>query len=311
MHLMLFMLLLLVATASFLRIKKTKKGATIKFELKTKIRDVVITIVSLLMLAAFFIFAKNISPDFLKETGYHLPLPLFTFLIALVDGFNPCNMFVLTCLLTLLIATSDSKKRLYIVAFSFIFMVFLFYYMFMAAWLNVFKYISFITPLRISLAMLALIAGFINCKELLFFKKGVSLTISDKHKGPLMRRMDTMKEIIRNGSMPILVTSSIGLAALASLVELPCTAGFPIIYTGILAGKGIGSTALYYLYLGYYNVVYVLPLITIVVILIHTFKARQITQRQMEIIKFIGGIIMVLLGILLLVNPGLLGIGIG
>lgn len=308
-QLMLTALLLLAIAVSSLRITKTKKGAPIKFELRGKKRDLIVTLISFIALIAFFAFAKKISPDFLKNIGYDLPLPIFTFFIALIDGFNPCNMFVLTCLMTLLIATSDSKKKLYIVAGSFILMVYIFYYMFMAAWLNVFKYVTFVTPLRISIAVLALIAGFINCKELLFFKMGISLTISDKQKGPLMKRIEAMKEVIKTGSLPILITSSIGLATLASLIELPCTAGFPIIYTGILAGKGLESTFTYYAYLGFYNFVYVLPLIVIVSILIFTFRARQITQRQMEIIKFIGGVIMLLLGILLLVNPGLLGVG--
>ncbi len=112
-------------------------------------------------------------------------------------------------------------------------------------------------------------------------------------------------------SFPLLITSSLGLAALASLIELPCTAGFPIIYTGVLSGRGLDSTVLYYVYLAFYNAVYVVPLLVIVTIFIHTFRARQITQRQMEIIKFIGGIIMVLLGIILLVKPALLGLSVG
>jgi len=309
-HLMILALILLAVSVSFLRIKKTKKGTPIKFEIRGKKRDLVITVISLVSLIAFFASAKNISPDFLEKIGYDLPLPIFTFFIALVDGFNPCNMFVLTCLMALLIATSDSRKRLYIVAGSFISMVYIFYYIFMAAWLNVFKYVTFITPLRISIAVLSLVAGFINCKELLFFKMGISLTIPDKQKDPLFKRIEAMKDVIRNGSLPILITSSIGLAVFSSLIELPCTAGFPIIYTGILSGKGLKSSFSYYAYLAFYNLIYVLPLLVIVAILIFSFRARQITQRQMEIIKFIGGIIMLLLGTLLLVNPGLLGVGI-
>jgi len=71
------------------------------------------------------------------------------------------------------------------------------------------------------------------------------------------------------------------------------------------------SSVSYYFYLALYNLVYVLPLLIIVTIFIYTFRVRKITQRQMEIIKFIGGIIMILLGIVLLVNPGLIGLGIG
>ena len=304
-------IIFLAITLSSFRVRKTAKGVPVNLELKGRLRDCIIAFSSFAALAVFFVLAKNITPDFLEEMGYKMPLPVFTFGIALVDGFNPCNMFVLTCLLALLVSTSDSRKRLFAVALSFVGMVYFFYFMFMAAWLNVFKYISFIDPLRIGIAIMALIAGFINCKELFLFRKGITLMIQDRHKGPLMKRIDKMKEIIQNGSFPLLISSSVALATFASLVELPCTAGFPIIYTGILSGRGMESSMSYYLYLALYNLVYVLPLLIIITIFIYTFRVRKITQRQMEIIKFVGGVIMILLGIVLLVNPGLIGLGLG
>jgi len=182
------------------------------------------------------------------------------------------------------------------------------YFFFMAAWLNIFKYIGFITPLRITIAGLALLAGIINCKELFFFRRGVTLMIQDQHKGPLIRRIEKMRELIMKGSMPVLITSSIGLAAFASLVELPCTAGFPIIYTGVLTGRMLTSSLSYYAYIALYNLVYVTPLAIIITLFGYTFKAGQITQRQMQIIKFVGGFIMILLGLVLLLNPALIGI---
>jgi len=308
----LLMLLMILAFSLFFlnSQRKVSKGKKPADSLKTRWRDLAVASTAIVALVAFFVFAKKISPDALKESGYHMPLPLFTFLIALVDGFNPCNMFVLTCLLAVLIATSSSRVRLYAVAISFVVVVYLFYFTFMAAWLNVFKYVGFIRPLSIGLGIIAILAGLINCKELFFFRKGISLTIQDKHKGPLMRKMDNVKHVIQNGSFPLLISSSIGLATLSSLVELPCTAGFPIIYTGVLAGRGLSSTVTYYLYLIVYNLVYITPLLTIIAILIHTLRARQISQRQMEVIKFIGGIIMLLLGVILLVNPGLIIIGV-
>jgi len=264
--------------------------------------------VTLLFLIGFFILAKNISPAFLEKAGYTLPLPIFTLFIALIDGFNPCNIFVLTFLLGLLVSVSHSRKRIYTIGFTFVFMVFLIYLLFMVAWLNIFRYIGFITPLRIAIASIALIAGIINCKELLFFRKAITLMIQEQHKGPLVRRVEKMKEVIQKASFPILIFSSIGLAAFASLVELPCTAGFPIIYTGILSGKVLSSFH-YYIYLIFYNLIYVIPLAVIITIFGYSFKAKQINKRQMQVIKFIGGLIMILLGIILLINPSLIGVG--
>ncbi|MDP8266823.1 MAG: hypothetical protein P9M07_07775 [Candidatus Aceula meridiana] len=300
----------LMVAISIFRLERTQKGLEVKLrQIKKKKMDYVAILGATVFLFAFFIFAKNASPDYLEHLGYKMPLASFTFFIALVDGFNPCNMFVLTCLMALLISTSDSRLRLYIVGLSFVLMVFMIYFLFMAAWLNVFTTISFIAPLRIAIAILALVAGVINCKELLFFKKGISLTISDQHRGPLMKKVYSMKGIIQKGSFPVLVLSSLALAALASLVELPCTAGFPIIYTGILSSKVLESSFSYYAYLLFYTSVYVMPLVVIISIFILAFKGQPISQRQMEILKFIGGLIMILLGIILLVNPQLVGLG--
>ncbi|MBN1869787.1 MAG: hypothetical protein JW847_04325 [Candidatus Omnitrophica bacterium] len=306
-----FVLLILMGILfTFFEAVRTSTGWKIKFRLGAKIKDSIVVGGSVLGLALFFILAGRVPPDLIEKSGYTMPLPLFTFLIGLVDGFNPCNMFVLTCLLGLLVSTSSTRQRLYLVGFCFVFVVFLFYFLFMAAWLNVFKYMGFVTPLRIALALIALIAGTINCKEILFFKKGVSLTIQDQHKGPLFQKMRDLRSHIEKGSLFVLLGASISLAVFSSLIELLCTAGFPIIYTGILTGKGLENTWQYYLYLIYYNIVYVLPLAVIVFMIIHTFKAAHVTQRQVEIMKYIGGIIMILLGLVLLVNPALLGISI-
>jgi len=277
--------------------------------LSEKNQDYIIIGLSVLFLIGFFVFAKNISPDYLEKVGYTLPLPVFTFFIALIDGFNPCNIFVLTFLLALLVSVSHSRKRIYAVGFTFVFVVFLIYLLFMAAWLNVFRYIGFITPLRIAIALLALGAGVINCKELLFFRKGITLMIQEQHKGPLIRKIERMKEATEKESFPVLISSSIGLAAFSSLVELPCTAGFPIIYTGVLSGKMLENSVSYYLYLVFYNLIYVTPLAIMILIFGYAFRGKQITKRQMQIIKFVGGLIMILLGIILLINPGLIGIG--
>ena len=265
-----------------------------------------IALITAVVLIALFVGAKHVPPDALKQMGVALPLPLFTFIIAIVDGFNPCNLFVLTLLLGFLISSSHSRLRIYLVGYTFVLVVWLFYFLFMAAWLNIFKYIGFIDPLRIAIALIALVAGAINCKELFFFKKGVSLTIPDRQKGHLYRKTRIMKEIIADGPISVLLFSSVTLAAFSSLIELPCTAGFPIVYTGVLSGRYLEHGFNYYLYLAYYNIVYVLPLMVVIGIFGFVLKAKKITERQVQIIKFIGGAIMILLGIVLLVKPGLI-----
>lgn len=271
-------------------------------------KKIIITSISIAVIIAFFIITKNVSPDMLKEWGLHMPLPLFTFIIALVDGFNPCNLFVLTLLISLMLSESHSRKKIFAVGYSFIVVVYLFYFLFMAAWLNIFKYIGFIDPLRFAIAAIAIIAGLINCKEYFFYRKGITLMVQDSQVGPLKRRIQNVAKLLNKGSLPTLIGSSIVLAIFASLVELPCTAGFPIIYTGILTAMSLPSLG-YYSYLALYCLFYVVPLLAVITILGYTFKGKQIQATTMSLIKFIGGTIMLLLGIVLLINPGLIGIG--
>lgn len=269
-------------------------------------KDMLIGLIAFIFIIAFFVIAKSVPPDFLEQLSLTLPLPIFTFMIALIDGFNPCNIFVLTMLLGLLVSASHSKRRIYIIGYVFVAVVFIVYFLFMVAWLNVFKYIGFIDPLRITIALIAIFAGIINCKELFFFRKGITLMIQEKHKGPLIKKIKKMKEVIVKGSIPALISSSIILAAFASLVELPCTAGFPIIYTGILSGKFVDNSLIYYSYIFLYNLIYVVPLCVIIGLFGFTLKSKQISKKQMQIIKFIGGVIMILLGIILLFMPNLI-----
>jgi cytochrome c biogenesis protein CcdA len=254
----------------------------------------------------FFALASLADPDYFRELGLVMPLPLFTFVIAIIDGFNPCTMWVLTFLLVLLISVSENRKRIFTVGFVFVIVVYVFYFLFMAAWLNVFFYIGFLDPVRIGIGILALVAGAINCKEFFAFRKGVTLMIQEEHKVPLVNRIRKMKDVIKHGSFPALILASVVLAAFASLVELPCTAGFPIIYTKILAEKVFLESAVYYLYLAFYNLIYVIPLAAIITLFGYFFKGKQISKSQMQVIKVIGGLIMIMLGIILIFNPGLL-----
>ena len=258
------------------------------------------------IIIALFLGAQHVPPDALEQLGTNLPLPVFTFVIAIVDGFNPCNLFVLTLLLGFLVSASKSRLRIYITGYTFVFVVAVFYFLFMAAWLNVFRYIGFVDPLRIGIAIIAIVAGVINCKEMFFYKKGVSLTIQERHKGPLYRKARHMQEVITEGAIPALIVAAAALGIFSSLVELPCTAGFPIIYTGILAGRYLDTSLSYYAYLALYNAVYVLPLVVVIGIFGFVLKAGKITPRHVQVIKFIGGLIMILLGVVLLVNPGLI-----
>ena len=276
--------------------------------MKENTKKLIIATVTVAILAACYITAKRVPQNYVQELGSRLSLPVFTFFVAIVDGFNPCNMFVVTLLLSLILSTSESRKRIYAVGYTFIVVVYIFYFLFMALWLNIMLYIGFVKPLRIAIASIAIIAGIINCKEMFFYRRGVTLMLSERFVAPLKRRIGYVARMVKTGSMPALIAASATLAVFSSLVELPCTSGFPMIYTSILTGRFIENSFTYYVYLLFYNLVYVIPLGVIIAVTGYTFKGKKISKETMEIIKFVGGAIMLLLGIVLLVNPGLVGV---
>ena len=67
-----------------------------------------------------------------------LGLPLFTIVIGLLDGFNPCAMWVLLFLLSLLVNLQD-RRKMALIAGTFVLVSGLVYFAFMAAWLKCFS----------------------------------------------------------------------------------------------------------------------------------------------------------------------------
>lgn len=278
-------------------------------------KKIIIAVSLIAILVALFLLTKNANPQYFKNLGLTLSLPLFTFVIAIIDGFNPCTIWVLTFLLVLLISVSESRKRIFTVGFSFVMVVFLVYFLFMAAWLNIFRYIGFIDPLRITIGMVALVAGFLSCRTYFFSKVSVCpggvCEVGEKTKESFLKKIifgkiEKVTQVLRKGSMPALIMASIVLAAFASLVELPCTAGWPIIYTTILSSRVFSQDIGYYAFLFFYNLIYIVPLSAIILLFGWFFKGKQISKNQMQLIKLVGGIIMIFLGIVLLFNPELL-----
>jgi len=245
-----------------------------------------------------------ILPLFGQVDTSEISLPIFTFIIGLLDGFNPCAMWVLTFLLTLLIYAKDRKKIL-LIGGIFVATSGIIYFIFMSAWLNFFLIVGYVDIMRIIIALVAVVAGLINVKDFFWYKKGVSLTIPDKYKPKLFSKM---RSLVKEQATTSMIIGTVLLATFANLIELLCTAGFPAIYTRILTLQELPSIT-YYGYLIFYNMVYVLPLAVIVGIFAYSMGKRKFTEKHGRILKIIGGALMLILGLVLLIKPELLSFG--
>ena len=236
-----------------------------------------------------------------KIDAQSFSLPLFTVIIAGLDSFNPCAFFVLFTLLSLLVH-AHSRKRMFLIGGVFVFFSGCIYFLFMATWLNLYIIIGNLAAVTYVAGVLALIISLINIKDYFFFKKGLSLSISETSKPKLFERM---RGLLRTESLPSVLAGSAVLAITANSYELLCTAGFPMVYTRVLTLNAL-SSGMYYAYLTLYNLIYVLPLAGIVVFFIATLGSRKLTEWQGRVLKLLSGLMMFCLALVLLINPAFL-----
>lgn len=230
-----------------------------------------------------------------------LSLPIFTVIIASLDSFNPCAFFVLLFLLSLLVH-AHSRRRMALVGGTFVFFSGFIYFVFMAAWLNLFLMAGTLAAVTTAAGIIALVVAIINIKDFFFFEKGISLVIPEDKKPKLFERM---RHLVNAGSLPSMLAGTVVLAVAANSYELLCTAGFPMVYTRLLTLRAL-PPAEYYLYLALYNLVYVIPLALIVGIFTATLGSRKLTEWQGRVLKLLSGTMMLMLGLVILLEPTLL-----
>lgn len=244
----------------------------------------------------------KLSIPFLGELDSEsVSLPIFTIIIAGLDAFNPCAFFVLLLLLSLLTNVKDRKKML-LVGGIFIFFSGFIYFIFMAAWLNLFLYLGELRFMTLIAAVVAIGVSLINIKDYFLFEKGVSLSIPDNAKPGLYGRV---RGLVNASSTPTVILGTVMLAIVANSYELLCTSGFPMVFTRILTLNDLTPPG-YYLYLVFYNIIYVIPLMVIVLFFTKTLGARKLSEKEGRILKLVSGMMMLELGLLLLLAPDLL-----
>jgi hypothetical protein len=221
-----------------------------------------------------------------------------TIMIAALDAFNPCAFFVLLFLLSMLIHARDAHKML-LVGAIFVFFSGLIYFVFMAAWLNLFLYFGGVAWVTFIAGFVAIIMASLNIKDYFLFKEGPSLSIADSARSRLFGRI---RLLVGEENTLLVIFATILLALAANSYELLCTAGFPMVYTRLLTLQSLPALQ-YYLYLLLYNLVYVLPLTVIVGIFVYKMGARKLTEKEGRILKLLSGYMMLLLGVVLVFQP--------
>jgi len=189
-----------------------------------------------------------------------------------------------------------------IVGFTFIAISGVLYFVFMAAWMNVFLVTSHLPWITAAAGTVAISVALLNLKDYAWPGSRGSLSIPDAAKPNLYRRM---RGLVGNDRFIPVLGATVALAVVANSYELLCTAGLPMVFTRVLTLSEL-STPGYYAYLALYNVIYVVPLLGIVVAFVWTLGSRKLQPEEGRALKLLSGTMMLGLGSVLLLAPEML-----
>jgi glutaredoxin len=221
-------------------------------------------------------------------------LPAFTLAMGLLDGFNPCSMWVLLLMISILAPLND-RRRMLAIAGTFVLVEGIAYFVFMAAWLNLFLLIGLSRPVTLLVATIAIVAGLINLKDFFAFGRGISLSIPERAKPGIYQRM---RGLLHAPTMGAAIAGAAVLALLIQVVEFMCTSGFPALFTRILTLKQL-DTASYYGYMLLYNAAYMLDDIIVLSIGVVMLSRHRLQEKEGRVLKAISGVVMIGLGVYL------------
>lgn len=228
----------------------------------------------------------------------NLSLPALTVLLAALDGFNPCAMWTLIMLLGILVGIPDKRRR-WALGGAFIGASALVYFLFMAAWLNVFLFLGMLLWVRVGVGLLALAGGGYYLRQFALRRDEVC----EVSQAPRRRRvLDRLRELARGNGFAWALAGIIGLAFAVNLIELFCSAGIPAVYTRVLTLSALPPWQ-YYAYLLLYIAVFMLDDL---IVFFATMKALELTglgTRYARWSHLIGGVVLLAIGVLLLLRP--------
>lgn len=243
-------------------------------------------------------------PILKKINVKNVSLPIIAILLGFVDGFNPCAMWILIFLITMLFNMKD-RKKMWILGLTFILTSGIVYLMFMLAWLNLATFISKIAFIRLLIAVIALVVGLINVYKYIdsLKKKDEGCDVVDKK--DRKKIMEKIISITHEKKFIIALLGIMVLAASVNIIELMCSIGIPLLFTQILAMNNL-STFSYMIYMFIYIFFFLIDDIVIFVISMVTLKVTGLSTKYTKYSHLVGGIIMLIIGLLLIIKPELL-----
>jgi len=245
------------------------------------------------------------------ETGAQIDVPFLgtvslddqsllvsTVIIGFVDGVNPCSLWVISVLLTIVVRTA-SRRRVIAIGSTFLLVTAGMYALYMAGIYSALTVVGFLGWIQVVVAIAAGIFGVVSVKDYFAFKKGLSFTIPDSAKPGIYKRV---REAAGHEKLVPALLATVALGVAVSLLETPCTAGFPVLWTGLLQANGVGfaeSAALFVAYM----IPFLLDEMIVFGIAVATMKAAKLQEKHGELLKLFAGVTMLALASVMVIDP--------
>ena len=227
-------------------------------------------------------------------------IPLLAIIIGLVDGFNPCAMWILIFLITMLFGMKE-KKKMWILGLTFIITSGVVYFLFMASWLSLASFMNKVSLIRTLIGVFAIIFGLVNIFNYIkSLNKDVGCEVTDNKKRKKI--ITHIKKIVTEKKFILALLGIMVLAFCVNLIELLCSLGLPVIFTEVLSLNNLSTTE-YILYMILYIIFFLIDDIIVFIIAMKTLEIKAISNKYTKYSHLIGGLIMFALGMLMIIKP--------
>ena len=238
-----------------------------------------------------------------KKKAKDVPILLSTVIIGLVDGFNPCAMWILIFLISMLLGIK-SKKRRWALGITFLSTSAIVYFLFLLSWIELSGFLHTTAYIRLGISFVAIMFG--TYAILTFFKNlkkdDACEVVDTKRRRKIIR---SIQKIVKEKSFPLALLGIALLALAVNVIELLCSLGLPVMYSEILIINEVPlvSKILYSLI---YVFFFLIDDIIVFIIAMKTLEIKVISNKFGKYSHLIGGIIMLIIGILMIVKPAYL-----
>jgi cytochrome c biogenesis protein CcdA len=197
---------------------------------------------------------------------------------------------------------SGSRTRVFAVGGLFLLITSALYGLYMLGAYSALSIVGRQTWIRVAVALVAGVFGLFHLKEH-WTTKGPSVTLPAERKPGIFRRMRELAD--PNQSLRATLGGTAVLAVGVSLLETPCTAGLPLLWTNLLNDRDVpftGAAVLFLLYL----LVFLIDELVIFGAVVVTMRAAKMQEQHGQLLQLIGGTLMVTLAVAMLAAPDLL-----